>query len=373
MMNIIKRYRKLTFWNKLGTLGAFASIAGIFLAIFFFAHSRFFGSTKKILELEESNIKLTKDLIKLVEKGQDYYNIHWKELEEKYPEGYVLFIVDKERHIWKPWKSQFSEKFEVHLDTAEVSTLSKEFIAFKFPTIFLRLPNGEKERLSHGNILGGPRKIGILRGVSQLLQDETSNYKLETEILVDDIEGLICLLGLKVIKQFKVIEHGAPFLESLDDNGYDALLERAKNEKNEILRAIALSDLGLYYSTHNNLFEAEYAHIKSLRLFEKSKFLRGMAVEYANLGLVYTKRGDLDEGEYFLQESLKISEPHSMIDLTANQYFNLGSVYKAKGDVEKARKYWVDARDLYEKIGNMNRAKEIEDALKKLIGNSLRR
>jgi hypothetical protein len=52
-----------------------------------------------------------------------------------------------------------------------------------------------------------------------------------------------------------------------------------------------------------------------------------------------------------LRKSLEINEKLGRLEGMANQYGNLGAVAKERGDLVEARKLWIKARDLFEKIG----------------------
>lgn len=98
--------------------------------------------------------------------------------------------------------------------------------------------------------------------------------------------------------------------------------------------------------------EALLAHQASLRIYEKLKYQRGIALCYVNLCLLYKRLGDSKKSLEFTKKAIEfglkgltISEAIHDNSITASICNNLGIAYRDLKDYNNARKYYLKSID----------------------------
>jgi hypothetical protein len=124
----------------------------------------------------------------------DIIKKQYHKLMKKYPEGYVLFIVNNRRDIVIPENSNFynHERFDLNWNTARVAKLDRKEIVLRLPNILDKENNVELVDVDSAS----KRKVGILGKPFRIL-----GFIITTELLVTNNEGVICLIGFRRANQ----------------------------------------------------------------------------------------------------------------------------------------------------------------------------
>jgi len=180
-MNITKRYKRLTFWNKIAFWGSVASIIGFFLFII----SHYCGPTKKN---QEKILEETKKQTHLLERMQQIDETEHEKLIQTYHLGYVLFAIIDGDEIITQSTNRLQKGWRVAWNSAKIVTINEKRISLMHPGFYSK----DSKRAIVGNIIGIPRKKGTVNPVIKAF-----GIELFCGVLVDDSTGIICLLGLK--------------------------------------------------------------------------------------------------------------------------------------------------------------------------------
>ncbi|MGH8471818.1 MAG: tetratricopeptide repeat protein, partial [Gammaproteobacteria bacterium] len=112
--------------------------------------------------------------------------------------------------------------------------------------------------------------------------------------------------------------------------------------------------------TRGDLDRAEEMFKASLAIFQKLGHQEGMARQYGNLGNIYKTRGELDRAEEMHKKALAIDEKLDRLEGMASTYGNVGSIAKDRGDIARARDLWIQAHDLFAKIGMPHQVERVQ-------------
>jgi hypothetical protein len=137
-----------------------------------------YGRTNKTLQESVNNIIKTQ---------------HHK-LMKKYPDGYVIFIINNRREVIIPENSSFynGQIFELNWNTARAVKLDRKEIVLRLPNILDKEKNVELVDVDSAS----KRKVGILGKPLRIL-----GFAITTELLVTNNEGVICLIGFRRANQ----------------------------------------------------------------------------------------------------------------------------------------------------------------------------
>jgi hypothetical protein len=124
----------------------------------------------------------------------DIIKKQYHKLMKKYPEGYVLFIVNNRRDIVIPENSNFynQERFDLNWNTSIVAKLDRKEMVLRLPNILDKENNVELVDVDSAS----KRKAGILGKPFRIL-----GFIITTELLVTNNEGVICLIGFRRANQ----------------------------------------------------------------------------------------------------------------------------------------------------------------------------
>lgn len=89
-----------------------------------------------------------------------------------------------------------------------------------------------------------------------------------------------------------------------------------------------------------------------LKVAESAQMLYEQARQNHNIGQTLTGLGSFDEAEDKLKQALMLYTKIAYQPGIANSYFNLANLYNDQKQTDKARKYFSQARDLYQSLGN---------------------
>lgn len=129
---------------------------------------------------------------------------------------------------------------------------------------------------------------------------------------------------------------------------------RDASDGDDVLRAIALGNLGLVSFTRGDLEAAEDLHTQALALNETMGRVEGQAVTLGNLGNVARARNNLDAAHDFQTRSLALNEQLGNLEGQAADLCNLGLVAKARGDLDAAEELHNRAIDLAKQAGSVD-------------------
>ncbi len=140
-----------------------------------------------------------------------------------------------------------------------------------------------------------------------------------------------------------------------DLNGAERLYSRSLEINKSLGRlqgqAVQFGNLGEIAETRGDLDGAERFYREALAISKKLGRLEGQHVYSGSLGIIAETRGDLDGAELHYREGLAISKKLGRLEFQADNLGNLGAIAETRGDSTEARRLWVEARDLFAKIG----------------------
>lgn len=124
------------------------------------------------------------------------------------------------------------------------------------------------------------------------------------------------------------------------DKKADSLRANITSETTDSSKAKSSYRLASYFLSRSFLDSANlYAH-KSLKLSEKSNFLKGMAISYNFLGQVSNYKNKPDSAIYYFEKSQSIYAQLGDTNKVAGMYNNIGISYSNKGNLPKAMNYY---------------------------------
>ena len=87
---------------------------------------------------------------------------------------------------------------------------------------------------------------------------------------------------------------------------------------------------------------------------------------YGNLGVICLLRNELEEAEANCQKSLKIATQIEHQEIIGNQYVNLAAISRKRNELKKASTLLKKAREVFERIGMLQRVEEISTGIEEL-------
>ncbi|WP_304143299.1 CHAT domain-containing protein [Ignavibacterium album] len=132
----------------------------------------------------------------------------------------------------------------------------------------------------------------------------------------------------------------------------DKALNLAKEIEDIELQAIAYSETGVSFTYSGEIVEARKNYEKSFELFSKLKNSERLANLSANIGSLYVQTANFSAAIKSFEEGLKFAGEN-----TVSRILNLrglGDVYSNLSDYSKALEYYNEAKELSEKIKNVN-------------------
>lgn len=125
---------------------------------------------------------------KLIKDMQNIDTVYSKDLLKLYPLGYTLFSIEKGAEIVVMDKERLKDKLIITWDGSEVTDWTDKHLSITVTALY---------DIETGNIFKNPGII-IPRKTGTAYQAQSiGKLKIFTETIVDDSEGLICLIGLK--------------------------------------------------------------------------------------------------------------------------------------------------------------------------------
>jgi hypothetical protein len=203
-MNILARYRKLTFWNKFAFWGSIASISGLILFLIFQPSTATRENQQQLLDESATQLNLQKETIRLLKEMTYLDQTSHEALMQKYPLGYAMFAIKNGDQIITLDKDRLGERFTIDWNEAKIIEINKDKIFMKLPRLIDKasgaalLYNDDKyDREIYTNVLSVgqwvfPRKLGVMGGTIYL-----GNTEIRSELLVDNNNEIIMVLGFK--------------------------------------------------------------------------------------------------------------------------------------------------------------------------------
>jgi hypothetical protein len=203
-MNILARYRKLTFWNQFVFWGSIASISGLILFLIFQPSTATRENQQQLLDESATQLNLQKETIRLLKDMTVLDQTNNEALMQKYPLGYAMFAIKNGDQIITLDKDRLGERFTIDWNEAKIIEINKNNIKIKFPRLIDKVSgaaiiyNDDKfDREKYASVLAVgiwsyPRKLGVTGGSIYL-----GNTEIRVEILVDNNSELIMVLGFK--------------------------------------------------------------------------------------------------------------------------------------------------------------------------------
>ncbi len=170
-MNLIQRYKRLSFWNKLAVWGAIASIVGFPIAILSFHYE---PSEKKI-----------QDAIKKALLYNEPY------LRMKYGENYSVAAITPDGFVVP--KGEVPSGINVKWETGRIVHMSSEEVQVAVPNIIVNTVHSKNWSIS-GNIVYLPKKIGKKVNVIK-----AKDFSVVIEVIGIDQDIVIVGLGMAPI------------------------------------------------------------------------------------------------------------------------------------------------------------------------------
>jgi serine phosphatase RsbU (regulator of sigma subunit) len=127
-------------------------------------------------------------------------------------------------------------------------------------------------------------------------------------------------------------------------------MAQKSGQKNQL--AIANNTLGLIYANKGGYLNAIEHYSKSIKIYEETKDILGLASVYNNIGNVYKEKGDLDKSLSYYLKCLKIEEDMNDRSGMASSYNNIGIIYSDKKEHTKAMDYYQRSLKIREESGN---------------------
>jgi tetratricopeptide (TPR) repeat protein len=125
----------------------------------------------------------------------------------------------------------------------------------------------------------------------------------------------------------------------------------AREIANRYSEAAVLSNLGITYRTLRQLDEAITCHLESRRISQEIGSRRGEGIALVHLGELYRLTGRLDAAVAACEEGLAILEQVVDDQGESSGLVQLGHAMAELGEHERARAYWRQALDRYERMG----------------------
>lgn len=125
--------------------------------------------------------------------------------------------------------------------------------------------------------------------------------------------------------------------------------------------AMVSSNIGNSYSEKKNKKEALSYKKKAYLIYKQIGNENGMAAQLMNLGIEYCNFGQHEQGIASMLESEKMARQLNAEQLLLDCYHSLYNVYILNGSFENATNYSIKYIDLYKKIYNAEKAKQIDE------------
>lgn len=153
-------------------------LISLLVALIVFLHTLYFGPTKKAQQ----------KVITLLEKMQRIDETDHEKLIKEYPLGYVLFAIRDSDMIVTASTNRLQKEWRVDWNRAKIVQINEKMITFIHPAFYSK--DGKRSIVE--NIIGIARKERTVRPVIKAF-----GIELFYALLIDDTNGIICLLGLK--------------------------------------------------------------------------------------------------------------------------------------------------------------------------------
>lgn len=127
-------------------------------------------------------------------------------------------------------------------------------------------------------------------------------------------------------------------------------------------------NLGNVYRLDGDLAQAIELLDKALTIFTELGCKTQVAISHGSLGAVSRERGDIDNAIAHYERSLLLNNEIGRKEGVARQCRNLGEAHKFRGDIEEARIWYTRAHELFQSMGALGPARDVEKRLQSLKG-----
>ena len=134
------------------------------------------------------------------------------------------------------------------------------------------------------------------------------------------------------------------------------------------VRGLAYGLIGLSYD-YNKVGSSDKAIgclEKSMPMIKRLGDKHLLLSAYESFGVIYHNNKNWKKSIEYFNKAIKISEQIKSLDYTADTYYEYAKMYKSKYDDINAKKQFENALKYYEKLGNKEKIKEVENELLEL-------
>lgn len=129
-------------------------------------------------------------------------------------------------------------------------------------------------------------------------------------------------------------------------------LDHIEKYPDKDLEASFYNLLGNIKRQENKYVEALDNYIKSVRLFEQQRNLRGLTQALSNVGNIHNLLGNPDRALDYAQQSLETAKAANVKSSIAYSYRLLGRIYRKQGKLDEALKAYNSTMELYRALGS---------------------
>jgi tetratricopeptide (TPR) repeat protein len=183
---------------------------------------------------------------------------------------------------------------------------------------------------------------------------DTDNRKLST--LIEELDAYLSgnkkKTNIIIEKTFSIIDEA--YQKSEADIALDysnKLLTLSAKSNDKFHQAVALSYIGLIYSSKGDADNALKYYMQALEIDKEIGCKQGEASQLGNIGLIYSSKGDADNALKYYMQALEIDKEIGYKQGEAIDLGNIGNIYSSKGDADNALKYYMQALEIDKEIG----------------------
>ncbi len=133
-------------------------------------------------------------------------------------------------------------------------------------------------------------------------------------------------------------------------------LEKHNSERTKFIlleyKSKSYNNIGYIHLMHGDIVLSVNFFSKALKIQEKIKDLKGVALSFNNLGYIYKQQGDITKGLEYYKKSLKIRISLGKKKDIAVALNNIGALYDETGETDKAIRYYEKSLKIHSERNN---------------------
>ena len=134
--------------------------------------------------------------------------------------------------------------------------------------------------------------------------------------------------------------------------------------RNKEQEALIQGHIGLAFTAKDQFSKALLYHKKAVEIYKEICNSKGEASNLANISNIYYFQDNLDEAQHFCEKALELSRESNNLSGIAQNLTNLGRIFFEKNEWISSCDKLIEAREIYEKLGDIVKVNEIESILK---------